>query len=125
MGVDINWSSPSAHPILLWVDREIAPSIVNARKKTTTISPSSAPKSRTASSGWVPWPCQHPELAADQLADLMQRAVQRRTNLVPGERLDIADAFFLPFWKRADELEAVIFIHPWGTTLGTGYRITI
>jgi aminocarboxymuconate-semialdehyde decarboxylase len=32
--------------------------------------------------------------------------------------IDVADRRFDPFWAKADELGAVVFIHPWGTTLG-------
>lgn len=117
MGVDIQLVSPSPTQYCYWVDREIAPSIVNAQNDDIAKLCAEVPD-RFLGLGTVAM--QHPELAADQLADLMQRrrfkGVQI-SSLVNG--LDIADAFFLPFWKRADELEAVIFIHPWGTTLGT------
>jgi aminocarboxymuconate-semialdehyde decarboxylase len=63
---------------------------------------------------------QHPELAAQQLEKLILeygfKGVQIST-LVSGR--DIADRFFDPFWARAEELGAVVFVHPSGTTLGS------
>lgn len=38
------------------------------------------------------------------------------SSLIQGK--DIADSSFDPFWETADRLGAVVFVHPWGTTLG-------
>ena len=34
----------------------------------------------------------------------------------PGDRLELADRRFDPFWKRAEELGALVFLHPQGFT---------
>ncbi len=59
---------------------------------------------------------QHPELAAEQLEAGIKRQGLRGALLggsVSGEEL--ADPRFHPFWAKAEELGALIFIHPQGT----------
>ena len=59
---------------------------------------------------------QHPDLAAAQLEAGMKRFGLRGA-LVGGsvEGEELADRRFDPFWAKAEELGAVIFIHPQGT----------
>src|SRR5262249_1673363 len=63
---------------------------------------------------------QHPELAVEQLERdvhrLGLRGVEISTHIAGRE---LADPAFEPFWSRAAALGSVIFIHPFGTTLGT------
>ncbi len=59
---------------------------------------------------------QHPQLAAEQLESGIKRQGLRGALLggsVNGEEL--ADPRFHPFWAKAEELGALIFIHPQGT----------
>jgi aminocarboxymuconate-semialdehyde decarboxylase len=59
---------------------------------------------------------QHPDLAAEQLDEGMKKHGLRGALLggsVNGEEL--ADPRFHPFWAKAEELGALIFIHPQGT----------
>jgi aminocarboxymuconate-semialdehyde decarboxylase len=116
MGVDIQLISPSPTQYYYWVDRDIAPAIVKMQNDKISELCAAVPD-RFLGLGTVAM--QHPKLAADQLADLLRRGFKgaQISSLVNG--LDIADPFFLPFWKMADDLRAVVFIHPWGTTLGT------
>ncbi len=117
MGVEIQLISPSPTQYHYWVDREIAADVAAMQNDRISELCASVPD-RFLGLGTVA--LQHPELAAEQLADLMQKrdfkGVQI-SSLVNG--MDIAAPFFLPFWKKAEELGAVVFIHPWGTTLGT------
>jgi aminocarboxymuconate-semialdehyde decarboxylase len=58
---------------------------------------------------------QHPELAAEQVTHAVRELGLRgimMTTLIGDE--EISAARFDPFWRRAEELEAVIFIHPEG-----------
>jgi aminocarboxymuconate-semialdehyde decarboxylase len=58
---------------------------------------------------------QHPDLAARQLEDGMKKLRLRGASLgasVNGEEL--ASPRFDPFWRKAEELGALIFIHPQG-----------
>jgi aminocarboxymuconate-semialdehyde decarboxylase len=59
---------------------------------------------------------QYPDLAADQLETAVKKLGLRGTLIggsVNGEEL--SDAKFHPFWAKAEELRALIFIHPQGT----------
>jgi len=65
-------------------------------------------------------PLQHPALAVQELkhamADLGLKGVSVSTNVAGRE---LADPVFDPVWAAAADLGAVVFIHPWGCTLGT------
>ena len=59
---------------------------------------------------------QHPDLAAEQLEDAVKRLELRGALIggsVNGEEL--SDPKFHPFWAKAEQLGALIFIHPQGT----------
>lgn len=62
---------------------------------------------------------QHPALAVEQLTHAVSalglRGVEVSTRV--GER-ELADPSLEPFWARAEELEALVFIHPLGCSLG-------
>lgn len=72
---------------------------------------------RLAGLGTVP--VQHPTLAVELLTDAVRRlglrGISVATNVAGRE---LADAAFEPLWTRAAELGAVVFVHPWGCTLG-------
>ena len=58
---------------------------------------------------------QHPELAAEQLADAFKAHRMRGVSLGAIVNQDeLAAPRFDPFWKKAEELQALIFIHPQG-----------
>ena len=60
---------------------------------------------------------QHPDLAAEQLEDAVKQLGLRGALIggsVNGEEL--SDPKFHPFWTKAEQLGALIFIHPQGTT---------
>jgi aminocarboxymuconate-semialdehyde decarboxylase len=62
---------------------------------------------------------QFPELAADQLERSMRKLGLRGAAIggsVAGQEL--ADPKFHPFWAKAEELGAVVFIHPQGSAAG-------
>ena len=59
---------------------------------------------------------QHPDLAAEQLEDAVKQLGLRGALIggsVNGEEL--SDPKFYPFWAKAEQLGALIFIHPQGT----------
>jgi aminocarboxymuconate-semialdehyde decarboxylase len=64
-------------------------------------------------------PLQHPDLAVSELEravrELGLKGVSVSTNVVGRE---LADPVFDPVWEAAADLGAVIFIHPWGCSLG-------
>jgi aminocarboxymuconate-semialdehyde decarboxylase len=64
-------------------------------------------------------PLQHPAIAVRELeralAGLGLRGVSVSTNV---DGRELADPAFDPVWEAAADLGAVVFIHPWGCTLG-------
>jgi predicted TIM-barrel fold metal-dependent hydrolase len=64
-------------------------------------------------------PLQHPDLAVRELEravrDLGLKGVSVSTNVAGRE---LADPMFDPVWAAAADLGAVVFIHPWGCSLG-------
>jgi len=64
-------------------------------------------------------PVQHPDLAVSELEravrELGLKGVSVSTNVAGRE---LADPAFDPVWEAAADLGAVIFIHPWGCSLG-------
>lgn len=116
MGVDIQAVSPSPTQYHYWAEPDLAGQIV--RQTNDAIASLCAERpDRFVGLGMVS--LQHPALAAAQLEAAMRdhglKGVEIST-LAAG--MDIADRFFDPFWAKADELGAAVFIHPWGTTLG-------
>jgi predicted TIM-barrel fold metal-dependent hydrolase len=65
-------------------------------------------------------PLQHPDLAVRELEravrELGLKGVSVSTNVAGRE---LADPAFDPIWEAAADLGAVIFIHPWGCSLGS------
>ncbi len=58
---------------------------------------------------------QHPELAAEQLRDAFRRHGMRGVSLgATVDQDELANRRFDPFWKAAEDLQALVFIHPQG-----------
>ncbi|ABQ68667.1 amidohydrolase 2 [Rhizorhabdus wittichii RW1] len=116
MGVDVQAISPSPTQYHYWAEPDLADRIVG-RMNDAIATACAAHPDRFVGLGTVA--LQHPERAAAQLETAMRdhgfKGVEI-SSLVDG--VDIADRRFDPFWAKADELGAVVLIHPWGTTLG-------
>jgi aminocarboxymuconate-semialdehyde decarboxylase len=116
MGVDIQVISPSPMQYYYWAEPDLAEQLVS-RQNDAVESFCAARPDRFIAMGTVA--LQYPHRAAAQLEELIKargfKGVEVST-LVNG--MDIAGRLFDPFWAKADELGAVVFIHPWGTTLG-------
>ena len=63
-------------------------------------------------------PLQHPALAVAELTRAIESGLKgvEVSTYVAGREL--SDPAIEPFWARAEELGAVVFVHPWGCTLG-------
>jgi aminocarboxymuconate-semialdehyde decarboxylase len=62
---------------------------------------------------------QHPDLAAVQLEYLVKHLGLKGVEISSSVNGDSLGAESLaPFWQKADELQCVVFIHPFGTTMG-------
>lgn len=117
MGVDIQLISPSPTQYHYWAERDAATAITTMQNDRISEICAAMPD-RFLGLGTLAM--QFPELAAEQLTDLMRNRGFKGAQISSlVNRQDLSDPFFAPFWQRAEELSAVIFIHPWGTTLGT------
>lgn len=116
MGVDIQVLSPSPAQNCYWAEPELAREVVRLQNEAIAEACAAHPDRLL---GFANVAMQHPALAAEQLTHAMKqwgfRGVQIST-LIDG--VDLSDPKFAPFWARAEELGAVVFIHPFGTTLG-------
>ena len=116
MGVDLQVMSPSPNQYYYWADRELASRIVELQNAHIAQLCAQYPQ-RLAGLGTVS--LQHPDLACEQLARAVRhhglKGVEISTTV---EGRDLSDHVLRPFWQMAEELGAVVFIHPFGTTLG-------
>lgn len=120
MGVDIQVLSPAPPQYYYWADPDLAQALVRVQNEHVAALCAQHPD-RFVGLGTVA--LQHPELAARQLEHALRqlglKGVEISTS-VNGEELDVAR--LLPFWKAAEALGAIVFIHPFGTTLGERTR---
>lgn len=116
MGVDVQVLSPSPTQYCYWADPDLAQDVVRLQNEHIAEACARHP-CRLAGLGTVA--LQHPRLAAEQLAhavlELGLKGVEISAS-VNGREL--ADPALEPFWARASELGALVFIHPLGTSLG-------
>jgi len=116
MGIDLQVVSPSPTQYCYWADHDLAEEIARLQNEAVAQLCASHPD-RFVGLGAVS--LGHPHLAARQLETLVRdlgfKGAQISTMV--GE-VDLSDQRFDPFWHKAEELGAAIFIHPWGTTLG-------
>ena len=116
LGIDIQVVSPSPTQYYYWAEAALSEKIVRGQNDAIAAYCLEHP-SRFVGLGALS--LQHLDLAVDQLEELILRrgfkGVQIST-LVNG--IDLADERYAPFWKAACDLNAVVFIHPWGSTLG-------
>ncbi|WP_405181051.1 amidohydrolase [Nocardia sp. NBC_01377] len=113
-GIDIQLVSPMPMHHY-WADRAVADRFGQLTNEGVLAHCAAAPD-RLIGLGTVP--LQHPDLAVALLTRAMAnglRGVEVSTD-VAGRGL--ADPLLEPFWSRAEQLGAVVFIHPWGCTLG-------
>ena len=117
MGVDIQVLSPSPSQYYYWTDPDLARDVVHIQNEYIAETCARHPD-RFRGLGTIA--LQHPALAAEQLRDAMKRLDLKGveiSTLVNDKDLDAAELAL--FWAAAEELGAIIFIHPFGTTLGT------
>lgn len=116
MGVDVQAVSVPPTQYYYWAERDLAGAIVRAANEHIAELCAQHPD-RLVGLGAVA--LQHPDLAVEQLADAVGRLGLRGVELCTHvEARELADPAFEPFWAKAEELEAVVFLHPMGTTLG-------
>ncbi len=113
-GVDIQLVSPSPSHYHYWADEESAEKVYRLANEATAAHCSAAPE-RLRGLGLVP--LQHPDhlvSALDHALGLGLAGVELSSH-APGREL--SDPAYEPFWARAAETGAVVFLHPFGCTL--------
>ena len=114
--VDVQVVSPSPAHYHTWAGPELARSVTRTVNEGIAELCTARPD-RLLGLGMVP--VQHPDVAESELVhavtDLGLKGVEISTT-APG--LELADEEYEGFWARAEELGALVFIHPWGCTLG-------
>ena len=114
-GVDIQLVSPSPSHYYPWADEALAEQVARAASLATAELVATAP-GRLFGLGLVP--LQHPTLlvAALEHAVLELGLVGVEISSSAGD-VELSDERLDAFWSRAEELDAVVFLHPFGCTL--------
>ncbi|GAA1822469.1 amidohydrolase family protein [Actinomadura chokoriensis] len=113
-GVDVQIVSPSPSQYHYWAGPGLARTVFRLANEGVAGHIARAPE-RLYGLGLVP--LQHPGLAVEALdhaLGLGLRGVEVSSH-APG--LELSDAALEPFWARAEESGAVVFLHPFGCTL--------
>jgi aminocarboxymuconate-semialdehyde decarboxylase len=113
-GVDVQLVSPSPSHYHYWADEETAEKVYRLAGEATAAHCAQAP-GRLHGLGLVP--LQHPELAVRALDFAMGMGLLgvEISSHAPGREL--SDPAYEPFWTRAEETGAILFLHPFGCTL--------
>ncbi|MFJ6797155.1 amidohydrolase family protein [Streptomyces sp. NPDC091268] len=112
--VDVQLVSPSPSHYHYWADQSTAERVYRLANEATATHCSAAPD-RLRGLGLVP--LQHPEQAARALDHALDHALAgvEISSHAPGR--DLSDPAYEPFWARAAETGAIVFLHPFGCTL--------
>jgi aminocarboxymuconate-semialdehyde decarboxylase len=99
-----------------WADADLAVELARIKNDGVAEHVSAAPD-RLKGMGTVP--LQHPDLAVAELDRISSEhgftSISVSTNV---NGMELADPLFAPVWARCAELGTVVFIHPWGCSLG-------
>lgn len=114
-GVDVQLVSPSPSHYHYWADEETAEKVYRLANEATAAHCSAAPQ-RLRGLGLVP--LQHPQQAVRALDHALAQGLLgvEVSSHAPGREL--SDPAYEPFWSRAEETGALLFLHPFGCTLG-------
>ncbi|MET9452335.1 amidohydrolase family protein [Streptomyces cinerochromogenes] len=113
-GVDVQLVSPSPSHYHYWADEETAEKVYRLADEATAEHCSAAPD-RLRGLGLVP--LQHPGHTARALDHALAQGLLgvEISSHAPGR--DLSDPAYEPFWTRAEEAGAIVFLHPFGCTL--------
>ncbi|MBT2414364.1 amidohydrolase [Streptomyces sp. ISL-12] len=113
-GVDVQLVSPSPSHYHYWADEELAGKVFRLANEATAAHCSAAP-GRLRGLGLAP--LQHPALAVRALDHALEQGLAgvEISSHAPGREL--SDPAYEPFWSRAEETGALVFLHPFGCTL--------
>ncbi|MEU9671145.1 amidohydrolase family protein [Streptomyces bobili] len=113
-GVDVQLVSPSPSHYHSWADEETAEKVYRTANEATAAHCSAAPD-RLRGLGLVP--LQHPGRSVPALEHALAQGLLgvEISSHAPGREL--SDPAYAPFWARAEETGALLFLHPFGCTL--------
>ncbi|MEU1085631.1 amidohydrolase family protein [Streptomyces sp. NPDC005576] len=113
-GVDVQLVSPSPSHYHYWADEDTAEKVCRLAGEATAAHCAAAPD-RLRGLGIVP--LQHPGLLVPALDHALQQGLfgVELSSHAPGREL--SDPAYEPFWARAEETGAILFLHPFGCTL--------
>jgi len=113
-GVDVQLVSPSPSHYHYWADEETAEKVYRLANEATAAHCAQAPD-RLHGLGLVP--LQHPEQAVLALEHALEQGLSgvELSSHAPGREL--SDPAYEPLWARAEEMGAILFLHPFGCTL--------
>ena len=118
-GVDVQVLSPSPSQYHYWADAELATTICQSAAHGVAAVVAEEPD-RFTGLGLVP--LQHPQLCVEALDHALSQGllgveISSHATLPGGGTVELGDAALEPFWARAAETRALIFLHPMGCTL--------
>ncbi|MEV5955389.1 amidohydrolase family protein [Streptomyces sp. NPDC051987] len=113
-GVDVQLVSPSPSHYHYWADEETAEKACRLANEATAAHCAQAP-ARLHGLGLVP--LQHPDRTVRALEHALETGLLgvEISSHAPGREL--SDPAYEPFWARAEEAGAILFLHPFGCTL--------
>ncbi|MEU1053311.1 amidohydrolase family protein [Streptomyces sp. NPDC005876] len=113
-GVDVQLVSPSPSHYHYWADEDTARKVYRLANEATAAHCAGAPE-RLRGLGLVP--LQHPGLMPEALDHALAQGLLgvEISSHAPGREL--SDPAYEPFWARAEETGAILFLHPFGCTL--------
>ncbi|GAA2923197.1 amidohydrolase family protein [Streptomyces enissocaesilis] len=113
-GVDVQLVSPSPSHYHYWADEGTAEKVYRLANEATAAHCAEAPH-RLRGLGLVP--LQHPDHMVRALDHALEQGLAgvEISSHAPGREL--SDPAYEPFWNRAEETGAVLFLHPFGCTL--------
>ncbi|MDQ0777653.1 aminocarboxymuconate-semialdehyde decarboxylase [Streptomyces aurantiacus] len=113
-GVDVQLVSPSPSHYHYWTDEETAEKVYRLANEATAAHCSAAP-SRLRGLGLVP--LQHPGQAVRALEHALGLGLSGVEVSSHAPARELSDPAYEPFWARAEESGAIVFLHPFGCTL--------
>jgi len=119
-GVDIQLVSPSPSHYHYWADPQLAGRVCRLANEGTAAHCAKAPD-RLHGLGLIP--LQHPDLAVELLDHAREQGLRgvEISSHAPGpggeREVELSDPRLAPFWARAEESGALVFLHPFGCTL--------
>ncbi|MCS0592385.1 amidohydrolase family protein [Massilia norwichensis] len=116
IGVDMQLVSPTSTQHYYWAEPDLAAEVVRIQNEGMAELCATHP-ARFLGLGTLA--LQHPALAIEQLEHAVRKLGLRGveiSTMIAGKEL--ADPMFESFWAKVEELGCIVFIHPFGTTLG-------